>query len=749
MYYTPISQKSFVFLKIIVDKISQVFYSIWNNFFKKTEHTEMKTILSVFGIALLMTINGVYGHAEKKMKTNKKNHKYTNRLINESSPYLLMHAHNPVNWYPWGEEALEKARKENKLLIISIGYAACHWCHVMEEESFEDPGAAKLMNDHFVSIKVDREERPDIDQIYMNAAQLITGGGGWPLNAIALPDGRPFYAGTYFPKESWISILTQINRVYKESPEKIEAQAASLTNGIKTSEIIRLNTQEPDFQRADLDRAFVLWKDDMDFEWGGQKKAPKFPMPIGFQFLLRYRQMTGNEKALEAVKITLDRMAMGGIYDQVGGGFARYSTDSYWKVPHFEKMLYDNAQLVSLYSSAYQLTGDGLYKRVVYETLEFIERELTSPVLPGGGFGFYSSLDADSEGVEGKFYTWTKEEIKTILGGDAGLAIDYYNVTNGGNWEHTNILFRTKTDEEFAKEKGLSVDDLLTRISAADKKLLEARSVRVRPPLDDKILTSWNGLMVMGYVDAYRVFGEDRFLQRALGNAEFIVKRMMSGDGRLDRVFKEGKGKSSINGFLDDYAFTISAFISLYQATFDEVWLVRAEKLLKYVLAHFYDGGSGMFYYTSDIDPGLIARKMETTDNVIPGSNSVMAVNLYVLGEYFYNEEYVKKSRQMLNNVKSNVLRHGVYFANWGILMGYFVDRPYEVAIVGDGSIGIRKEMDKRYLPNVIFMGGKVEGKLPLLKGKLVKGQTTIYVCKDKACRLPVTDTESALKQMN
>lgn len=708
----------------------------------------MKTTLLVFMIALIMTVGNICSYAEKKMKKNKQTHKYTNSLIHESSPYLLMHAHNPVNWYAWGKEALEKAKKENKLIIISVGYAACHWCHVMEEESFEDPGVAKLMNDHFISIKVDREERPDIDQIYMNAAQLITGGGGWPLNAVALPDGRPFYAGTYFPRESWISVLTQINRVYKETPAKIEAQADSLTNGIKSSEIIRLNTQEPDFQRADLEKTFELWQGDIDFLWGGQKKAPKFPMPIGYQFLLRYHRMTGNEKALEAVRVTLDRMAMGGIYDQVGGGFARYSTDVYWKVPHFEKMLYDNAQLVGLYSSAFQLTGDPLYKRVVYETLEFIERELTSSVLPGGGFGFYSSLDADSEGEEGKFYTWTKEEIKGILGDETALISEYYNVTDSGNWEHSNILYMRKPDEVFAKEKGMGVDGLSARVSAAKKKLLKARSERVRPPLDDKILTAWNALMLMGYVDAYRVFEDDRFLKKALGNADFMVKHLLSGDGRLDRVYKESKGSSSINAFLDDYAFTIGAFISLYQATFDETWLVRAEKLLTYTLAHFYDEGSGMFYYTSDIDPELIARKMETTDNVIPGSNSVMAVNLYLLGEYFYNESYIKKSRQMVNNVKLSIVRYGSYFANWSILMGYFIDRPYEVAIVGEGSIQMRKEMDKHYLPNVIFMGGNVEGKLPLLKDKSVKGQTTIYVCKDKACRMPVTDTESALKQI-
>jgi uncharacterized protein YyaL (SSP411 family) len=702
----------------------------------------LKKYFAVIMCFTLFTAAG-NGFAMEKIKMEKnKEKKYTNHLINESSPYLLMHAHNPVDWYPWGKEALEKAKKENKLIIISIGYAACHWCHVMEKESFEDPEVAQVMNEHYVCIKVDREERPDIDQVYMNAAQLITGGGGWPLNAVALPDGRPFFAGTYFPKQNWINLLKRISEVYIGSPGKLEQQADVVTRGIRSSEMVQFNPVKPGFAMKDLNQAFNNWKGNIDFEWGGHKGAPKFPMPIDHQFLLFYHHLTRDSKALEAVTVTLDRMAFGGIYDQVGGGFARYSTDNVWKAPHFEKMLYDNAQLVSLYSAAYQLTKNHLYKTIVYETLEFVERELASP-----GGGFYSSLDADSEGEEGKFYVWTKAEMEKVLGKDAQLIVAYYNVTDGGNWEkNKNILYRRQQDEAFAKKHGLTKEALHQRVAAAKNKLLEARSKRVRPPLDDKILTSWNALMLTGYVDAYRVFDEKRFLERAIKNADFLIKNALSRDGRLNRNYKDGK--SSINAFLDDYALFIRALISLYQATFDEKWLSKANEILAYALKHFYDEKSHMFYYTSDLDPQLVARKMEITDNVIPGSNSVMAVNLYLLGEYFYKQDHIKISRQMLNNVKENLLKHGNYFANWGILMAYFVSSPYEVAIVGEDWFSIRKELDRHYLPNMLLMGGKQEGKLPLLEDKLVPGQTTIYVCKDKACRLPVTETKKALEQM-
>jgi uncharacterized protein YyaL (SSP411 family) len=691
-----------------------------------------------------------------KEKTLNTNHKYTNHLKDESSPYLLMHAHNPVDWYPWGREALEKAKKENKLIIISIGYAACHWCHVMEHESFSDQDVAKIMNEFFVSIKVDREERPDIDQIYMDAAHLMTGSGGWPLNAIALPDGRPVYAGTYFPKTQWLNVLTQINKVYEDDPQKVIQQAEAVTEGIRQADAIVLNPSPPTFDPDLPDRMVEAWLYNIDYNWGGEKRAPKFPLPVGYRYLLAYSQLARHTKppvskqaelALKAVKITLDKMAMGGIYDQAGGGFARYSTDLYWKVPHFEKMLYDNGQLVSLYSYAFQLTRDQLYESVVYESLEFVERELTSRETPKGGRGFYSSLDAYSEGEEGKFYVWSKKELTQALGKHAELVCDYYNVTEHGNWEQgQNILFRSESDEEFAKKKNISPEQLRKIVKEANKVLLKERSKRVRPALDDKILTAWNALMLTGYVDAYRVFDDERFLKRAQENAAFIVNNMMTTEGRLDRNYKNGR--SSINAFLDDYAFTIQAFVALYRATFDEEWLFKADRLMKYTLDHFFDTKSGMFFYTSDQDPELIARKMENNDNVIPASNSQMALNLFLLGEYFYNDDYIKKSRQMLNNVKGNLERHGPYYSNWAMLLNYFVEPPAEVAIVGEQWAAFRKELDRHYLPHMLLMGGKTEGKLPLLENKLIKGQTTIYVCRNRTCKSPVTSAKEALKQL-
>ncbi|MCP4551453.1 MAG: thioredoxin domain-containing protein, partial [Bacteroidetes bacterium] len=507
---------------------------------------------------------------------NSTKHKFTNHLINESSPYLLQHAHNPVNWYPWGTEALEKAKRENKLIIISIGYAACHWCHVMEHESFEDEEVAKFMNNNFIAIKIDREERPDIDQVYMNAVQLISGRGGWPLNCITLPDGRPIYGGTYFPKAQWMEMLTRVSQFIKQNPDKAEQQAIALTEGVRSNEMILKNTEEVSFKISDLNNIFDAWKSNIDYKNGGQKRAPKFPLPVGYQFLLQYHYLTKNQDALKAVNITLDKMADGGIYDQIGGGFARYSTDAIWKVPHFEKMLYDNAQLVSLYSTAFQLNKNPNYKLIVKETLAFIQRELTSEE-----GGFYSSLDADSEGVEGKFYVWTMSEIRNVLGDQADLIIDYYNITEKGNWENgANILLKSSKDSRISSKHKISKSELELRVADAKGKLLAARAKRIRPGLDDKILTSWNALMLKAYVDAYRVFGVEDYLDAALKNAEFIMSKVKSTNHRLHRNYKNGE--SSINAFLDDYTFTISAFISLYQATFDEKWLTVAQDLTNY-----------------------------------------------------------------------------------------------------------------------------------------------------------------------
>ncbi|MFT5883597.1 MAG: hypothetical protein ACI9IP_000036 [Arcticibacterium sp.] len=673
---------------------------------------------------------------------DKATYKYTNALIKESSPYLLQHAHNPVDWHPWGDAALSKAKSENKLLLISIGYAACHWCHVMEHESFEDSTVSKFMNDNFVAIKVDREERPDIDQVYMNAVQLITGRGGWPLNCIALPDGRPLYGGTYFPKEQWMDMLKSVLDFTKNNPEKTEEQAQALTAGVQTPAFEVIENEQNKYTAEDLAQVFKNWKGSIDYKEGGGRRAPKFPLPIGYQYLLNYNHLSNAPDALEAVNITLKKMAHGGIYDQVGGGFARYSTDAIWKVPHFEKMLYDNSQLVSLYSMAFQETKNPLYKEVVTETLDFIERELIDE-----SGGFYSSLDADSEGEEGKFYVWTKAEFDEVLGESADLMAEYFEVTLKGNWEHgNNILLKTEKPESLALKNKISLTQLDKLVNETKLKLLNARAKRIRPGLDDKILTGWNALMLHGYTDAYRVFGEERFLNKAKENAEFILAEMKRKDGGLNRNFKEGK--SSINGFLDDYAFTISAFINLYQATFEEKWLMEAADLLEYVNLHFSDNNSGMYFYTSDLDPALVARKMEIADNVIPSSNSQMAKNLYVLGQYLFKEDYIERARQMLNNVKEEAIKNGPYYANWNSLYAYLVQEPYEVAIVGQEAESLRKQFDKHYLPNVFLSGGVKEGDLKLLENKRVKNKTLIYVCQNKVCQYPVTTVEEAMGLM-
>mgnify|MGYP006277582279 CR=1 FL=1 len=664
-----------------------------------------------------------------------------NKLINESSPYLLQHAHNPVEWHPWGEEALEKAKKENKPLIISVGYSACHWCHVMEKESFEDETVAAIMNKHFVCIKVDREERPDIDQIYMEAAQLITGGGGWPLNAFALPEGNPFYAGTYFRKQLWIDLLQQIAGIWKENPGKLLEQAESVTEGIDQSTYIQLKREKAQFEKETADKAWENWKDDIDPDHGGMDGAPKFPMPVDWEYLLAYHHHTDNSDALLAVKNTLDNIAKGGIYDHVGGGFARYSVDREWHVPHFEKMLYDNAQLVSLYCNAWKVIEEDRWEQLVHNTLEFIGREMTSPE-----GGFYSSLDADSEGVEGKYYVWDIEEFEELFGEDAPLLEEYFDVSEEGNWEGTNVLRINHDNSYFLDKYELNIKEFSQKVGEARQKLITERNKRERPGLDDKILTAWNAMMLKAYADAYRTFGRKEYLQTALRNADFIRDVMMQEDGRLNRIYKDGK--SSINAFLDDYALSIQAFISLYQATFDEQWLETASKLNDYVFEHFHHKKKGMFYYSSDIDPALISRKMELADNVIPASNSVMAHNLYDLGKYYDKEEYVKQAGQMLAHFTEDFKKHPPYYANWGRLLLKLVYPYHEVAITGNESLKKRIELDAHFLPDVLLMGAEKESKLPLLQNKFRDGKTTIYVCAGKVCKHPVENVDEALEQV-
>jgi hypothetical protein len=668
----------------------------------------------------------------------------SNRLKNQTSPYLLQHANNPVDWFPWGEEALSKAKNENKLILVSIGYSACHWCHVMEHESFEDQDVADIMNKFFVCIKIDREVRPDIDQIYMDAVQLMTGSGGWPLNCFCLPDQRPIYGGTYFKKEDWKSLLRNLADYWQQKPDEAVAYAVRLTEGINKSELLVKIAEEVEYSKADVSAIFDTWKRSFDLVEGGYNRIPKFPLPNNWQFMLRYAHLMSDDVAHTASRVTLQKMAFGGIYDQIGGGFARYSVDGRWHIPHFEKMLYDNAQLVSLYSEAFQYTPDPIYKHVVFECLEFIEREMTS-----AEGGFYSAIDADSEGVEGKFYSFTKDEIKTILGDEEALFSIFYQVTEEGNWveEGTNVFNRKFENTDLALQLGISVTELESKITLAKSKLLDARSSRIRPGLDNKILASWNGMMLKAYSDAYRVFGNSKFLEIAKLSADFICKKLINSN-ELIRVYNADilQADHSV-AFLDDYAFVIDGLIGLYEACFDETYLQIAKQLTENAISEFYDEKSGMFFYTAKSGEQLIARKQEIIDNVIPSSNSMMAHNLFKMGHFYDHKEYLNISKQMLRNVHPQIKTYGSGYSNWASLLLYHVFGVYEIAITGITAEEKRMELEKYYIPNKILLGGS-SGTLPLLKDKWAS-ETKIYVCQNKTCLLPVIEVIDAIKQID
>jgi uncharacterized protein len=671
-------------------------------------------------------------------------HKKANHLIESTSPYLLQHAYNPVEWYPWGEEALARAKKEDKPILVSIGYSSCHWCHVMERESFENDSIAKVMNDNFICIKVDREERPDVDQIYMDAVQAMGANGGWPLNVFLTPDQKPFYGGTYFPPNNWTELLQNVANAFKNNREELNKSADKLTTALSTSELAKYNLlpTESDFPKDKLVDMYNTMAKRFDKKLGGFDRAPKFPMPGNWQLLLQNYHYTNNQGALDQVKLTLDAIAMGGIYDQAGGGFARYSVDAEWLAPHFEKMLYDNGQLVSLYSEAFKLTQSPLYKEVVYQTIAWLEREMTNEAN-----GFYSALDADSEGVEGKFYVWTQVEIDKLLGENAALISDYYNVTKNGNWEHgNNILHKSMPDEEFATKYNLSLEQLQTTVKQADAILLKERTNRIRPGLDDKALAGWNGLMLKGLSDAYDAFGDKNFLQLAIKNAEFIKTKMTKG-GRLNRSYKEGK--ATIDAYLEDYAFVIQGYLALYQSTFDEQWLNEAKVLLDYANTHFFDEKEKFYFFTNNSAEALIARKKEIFDNVIPASNSQMAINLYLIGTLLDNADYLKKSKDMLSAMITLAAQEPAYTYNWGILYGYMANDMAEIAIVGKDAETMRAKFASHYHPNKILMGTKTESSLPLMENKTsIGGKATIYVCYNKTCKLPSTDFDAAIKQL-
>lgn len=663
-----------------------------------------------------------------------------NRLAKASSPYLLQHAHNPVDWYEWGEEALNKAKQENKPLIISIGYSACHWCHVMERESFMDEEVAEVMNTHFVCIKVDREERPDLDQIYIEASQLLNGNAGWPLNVFALPDGRPFWVGMYFNKPNWLRVVQQLHLAYTEKHEVIIEQAEALTKGVAQGNMINLEVNaDVQFTPQSYNNLFVAWKHQIDFEKGGFEGTQKFPMVAGWEYILQYYQLSKNSKALEAVEKTLNAMALGGIYDQIGGGFSRYTVDENWFAPHFEKMLYDNAQLVSLYAHAYQVTKNPLYAKVIRATLTFVEREMTAD-----NGGFYASLNADSEGEEGKFYVWTAEEIDNLLTTQEATVLKaYYQVTSNGNWERgLNILHCAEPVDKFAESKKLSLQTVQILLQSGKEKLFSARQGRVRPSTDDKILLGWNALMLKAYVEAYQALGEKEYLTAALKNAEFIEREMIDKSGGLFRNYKDGQ--ATVSAFLDDYAFLADAYIAVYKASFDKVWLNKALLLADTAQAHFQDEHSGLFFYASDKATDLITRKINFVDNEMPSGNAVLAKVFYQLSFYFDRQDYRELSEAMLTKVQPLFVKGTIYFGCWTNLLGMMSHKPYEIAILGPQAEAMAAELQRHYLPTAIVMGGDAED-LPLLEDKLFSDKTVIYVCQNETCQAPVESVEVAL----
>ncbi len=676
------------------------------------------------------------------------NHKYTNSLINETSPYLLQHAHNPVNWEAWSPEVLKRAQEEDKLLLISIGYAACHWCHVMEHECFENEEVAKLMNDNFINIKIDREERPDIDHIYMDALQMMTGSGGWPLNIVALPDGKPFWGATYVEKEQWTEALEKLSKLYKDDKAKITEYADKLAQGIKEINLVEKTTDTSLYSLMQIDTTVQSWSKQFDTFLGGYKRAPKFMMPVNLEFLLHYSMATDNKETLDYVNTSLTRMAWGGIFDHVGGGFSRYSVDTKWHVPHFEKMLYDNGQLVSLYSKAYAHTNNPLYKDVVERTIGFIKDELLDK-----SNGFYSSLDADSldengELEEGAYYVWKEEELKVLLGDKLDVFKDYYNINSYGLWENKNyVLIRDANDDEIAKKHNINTTELKKILASSISILDTERNKRNKPRLDDKILTSWNGLMLKGLIDAYRYIGNEEYLNLALKNANFITQNLKTTDGGLYHNYKEGK--SSINGYLEDYASVIDAYIGLYEVTFDVKWLDEAKALVSYCKDNFIDSESGLFFFTSVKDEFVIRRTLETTDNVVPASNSIMAKNLYKLSKLFPEEKYEDLVEPMMKSIQSNFVNSAPNHANW-LQLSLFMNQPfYEIAIVGDDFKAKAKALYSHYQPNTIMAGTQKDSKIDMLKERYDEAYTLVYVCQHGLCNLPTPEPKEVVNQIS
>ncbi|HST60952.1 MAG TPA: thioredoxin domain-containing protein [Longimicrobium sp.] len=679
-----------------------------------------------------------------------------NRLANETSPYLLQHRDNPVDWYPWGPEALERARAEDKPILLSVGYSACHWCHVMEHESFEDAETARLMNDWFVPVKVDREERPDIDSIYMAAVQQMTGHGGWPMTVFLTPDGAPFYGGTYYPPEprygmpSFQQVLAGVNDAWVNRRGDVDGSAEALTQAVREGTDLR--PPPGVLSPALLDRAFASLAQRFDPNWGGLAGAPKFPQPLTLEFALRTWKRTGDADALRFVEVTLRRMASGGMYDHLGGGFARYSVDAHWLVPHFEKMLYDNALLVQVYLHAWQATGSPEYRAVANDVLRWVINEMTSPE-----GGFYSALDADSEGEEGRFYLWTPEQLDAVLGPEDGAIVRaWWGVTPGGNFEGRTILHAWRSVESASAEAGVTPERLMAAVTRARPLLYAARAERVWPGLDDKVLTAWNAMMLHAFALAARATGDEMYRQISIRSAEFLLGSLRV-DGRLMRTYKEGRAK--IPAFLDDHALLADALIALYEATFDARWLREARALADEVLARFWDEDEGLFYDTAADAEALVVRPRDLWDNATPSGTSSAVLMLLRLAELTGEERYRAVADRVLQGMGEVAARAAAGFGNLLSALDFHLATPMEIAIVGtpgevdtDALLGVAAHA---YLPNAVTAlrrpeeDGDVEALIPLLRDRtMIGGRATAYVCERMACQMPVHDPAALAEQL-
>ncbi len=669
-----------------------------------------------------------------------------NRLIHSQSPYLLQHAYNPVDWQPWGPEALDLAEKENKPILVSIGYSACHWCHVMEHESFEDQDTAELMNANFVCIKIDREERPDIDNIYMDAVQAMGLQGGWPLNVFLMPNQKPFYGGTYFPNPQWKSLLQNIADAFAKHEDQLAESAEGFGRSLSRKETEKYGIQpgEQELDPDELAEIVAKLSAQIDHEWGGMNRTPKFPMPAIWSFLLDYALLSKNQSLQNNVLGTLKKIGMGGIYDHLRGGFARYAVDGEWFAPHFEKMLYDNGQLLELYAKAYQVSGDSFFLEKTTETTAWLEAEM----LQEEG-GFHAAQDADSEGIEGKFYTWTYDELRQLAPEELPWLTKLYNLRPSGNWEDgVNILFQTCSYEEVAEEFGIDAVDFHDKLRTLKSRLLTVRNERIFPGKDDKVLSGWNGLMSCGLIQAFHATGNKRYLQLAEKNLEFIRGKMVKG-GVLHRAYKNGKVYTP--GFLEDYAAVMRSSIMAYEASGKQEWLDFAQQLADSSLEDFYDESDGFFFFNNPKAEKLIANKKELFDNVIPASNSIMARNLHRLALFTYQDRYAKTARHMLGGMKELILGEPGFLCNWACLYLEILVPTAEVAILGKGAGKRAKEFHKAYFPNLILAHSEsVTETAAILQGKKgdSAGNALIYVCFDHACRKPVSTLNEAAAQL-